>query len=156
MKKLTIFLCILLLNACGGGGSSSGGGSENGTPGPTQFAGTYNGQVRGSASADGESAAELFRTQITIAANGRVIITTEDTGEGAVCSTAPPPVFISGNVIPFNLSGTCFLPAIGNCTVSTKGELTVSGNSIIGQTSGTISCASGFKVSIRYEVGVSK
>jgi hypothetical protein len=154
MKKLFIFFCILILSACGGGGSSSSGGGSNGTPGPTQFAGTYKGNLLTTLTLNGESVSGTNPVTLRIAEDGRV---TMDSGqaEGAACVATPPPVFINDSVIPFNGSGTCFVPGIGACDVKFKGSIQMSSVSGVGSAVGTVKCGFG-TAGLTYDIGVNK
>lgn len=154
MRNLLVMALVAALSACGGGGSDTGGG---GTPGPTPFAGSYTGTAKVTVGDAQGGASDTFPATLNISGNGQVTselqgVDTSDT----VCRAPTQPVFINGDQVPFNISGTCFTPATGNCTVNTTGTIVMSGNTGIGQSSGTISCESGLSFNIRYEVGFSR
>jgi hypothetical protein len=74
---------------------------------------------------------------------------------GTACVNTPPPVFINGSVIPFNLSGTCFIPNIGTCTAETEGSIQMASVSGVGRSVGTVKCNFG-TAKIVYDIGVNK
>ena len=153
MKKLYVFLSVLVLSACGGGSSSSGGGVANGTPGPTKYAGTYRGSMVVSVFFEGQTEAQTQGIMMKIANDGQVTI---DSGpaNGVVCVT-PPPTYINGSVIPVNGSGRCFTPGLGVCDINFKGSIQMSGISGIGKAEGKMKCGFG-TVKFGYDIGVTR
>jgi hypothetical protein len=135
----TAVLVLLLLALAGCDRSSSSSSSGSGSAGPTEFAGTYQGTLRTTASLGNESVSETFPVTIRIAANGRVEFDVDDrTG----CRNVPA-VFLEGDRFRYSARYDCPVPNLGSCEIREEAAGQVRGNRLDGTLNGTVRCPVG-------------
>lgn len=133
-RFIPLFLGWLALSACGGGSSSSG--ASQGQPGPTAFAGTYQGQV--TLRAPGVN--DTTPVTITVAQNGLVDIDTPGDDDGCVEDPTPGTPFLVGDRISFEESGSCFIAGVGTCDIFLEAEVRFSATDAVGDGVFQIAC----------------
>lgn len=152
VTSLILLLSVIGLTACGGGSSS---GASQGSPAPTAFAGTYQGQFTETLQAGGQSPSNSGPVEVVVRNDGRVFINTGDNAASCIGESAGTP-FLAGNRIDLSLEGSCFVPGVGTCDVILNGEIVFSQTNAVGEGTERLVCPNIGTVNGTWGIGVNK
>ncbi len=116
--KKTAYLLLLtlstsLLFGCGGGSSSSGVGS----PGPTPYAGIYDGVLNVAAQGFGASVSDTVPYRIVVGVDGQVTGSSPGFSGTATCDDDGKKHYLTSNILEYSETGNCYEPNLGSCSV---------------------------------------
>jgi hypothetical protein len=132
---------LALLAGCsgGGGGDSSTGGGGGATP----LTGIYQGTLFIAATGAGGTQATTEQIALYVTPEGVVQgFVPSDFGDLDCSSPSSDPV-LGGNTFPINLSATCNVPDLGQCTITITGTGKIEGDMMSGSGTFRIECAVG-------------